>query len=106
MLLRQSVLAIVASATLFGAAHADMTIQRIPIENAAPVLLLKGDLDPGRELLVVAERAIRDRLIYAQCNPFGTLDFCRSGVTHCHMFALASLNLSIRNLSICGFHFQ
>ncbi len=43
MFLRQSVLAIVASATLFGAARADMTIQRIPIENAAPILLLKGE---------------------------------------------------------------
>ncbi len=65
MLLRQSVLAIVASATLFGAAHADMTIQRIPIENAVPVLLLKGEFsqsdDPqqlSREVAASGAKAV------------------------------------------------
>ncbi|MDL2406171.1 hypothetical protein PY650_10920 [Rhizobium calliandrae] len=65
MFLRQSVLAIMASATLFGAAHADMTIQRIPIENAAPVLLLKGEFsqsdDPqqlSREVAASGAKAV------------------------------------------------
>lgn len=65
MFLRRSVLAIFASATLFGAAHADMTIQLIPIENAAPVLLLKGDFsqsdDPqqlSREVAASGARAV------------------------------------------------
>ncbi|NTH14236.1 hypothetical protein G6L99_19125 [Agrobacterium rhizogenes] len=65
MFLRRSVLAIMASATLFGAAHADMTIQRIPIENATPVLLLKGEFsqsdDPqqlSREVAASGAKAV------------------------------------------------
>jgi hypothetical protein len=63
--LRQSVLAIFASASLFGAAYADMTIQRIPIENALPVLLLKGEFsqsdDPqqlSREVTASGAKAV------------------------------------------------
>ncbi|NTF46076.1 hypothetical protein G6L80_29310 [Agrobacterium rhizogenes] len=65
MFLRRSVLAIFASASLFGAAHADVTIQRIPIENATPVLLLKGEFsqsdDPAplsREVATSGAKAV------------------------------------------------
>jgi len=41
--LRAVVLGILASTIWFGTACADITIQRVPIDNSSPVLLLKGD---------------------------------------------------------------
>ncbi|SCX03855.1 COG3904 family protein [Agrobacterium rosae] len=40
---RLTLLAIAASIAWCGAAYADVTIERLPIENSSPILLLKGD---------------------------------------------------------------
>ena len=44
---RLTLLAIAASIAWCGAAYADVTIERLPIENSSPILLLKGNFTQG-----------------------------------------------------------
>lgn len=44
---RLTLLAIAASIAWCGAAYADVTIERLPIENSSPILLLKGEFTQG-----------------------------------------------------------
>lgn len=44
---RLTLLAIAASIAWYGAAYADIIIERLPIENSSPILLLKGDFTQG-----------------------------------------------------------